>query len=170
MYYRCVSRISRFALFVLALLAVLAAGACRNSQPAQIGSEAPDFTVNSSGHPVSLTQLRGKPVVLVFWATWCPPCVEETPALVEMQKQLGDKVTVFAVSADVDDAAYQKFVSHNMPGVLTARDGQNHSNGLYGTYAFPESFIIDRQGIIRRKLIGPVNWTSPEVIDYLSKM
>ncbi|HUO60120.1 MAG TPA: TlpA disulfide reductase family protein [Candidatus Acidoferrales bacterium] len=164
------TRISRFVLIAFALLAIIAAGACRNSQPAQIGSEAPDFTLTNNGHTVSLSQLRGKPVVLVFWATWCPPCIEETPALVAMQKQLGDKVTVFAVSADVDDAAYQKFVARNMPGVLTARDGQNHSNGLYGTYAFPESFIIDRQGIIRRKLIGAVDWTSPEVLDYLSKM
>jgi cytochrome c biogenesis protein CcmG, thiol:disulfide interchange protein DsbE len=162
-------RNSVFVLLIAALgLALL--GGCRNGQPAQIGTTAPDFTVKDSDRTVTLSAYRGKPVVLNFWATWCPPCIEEVPSLVAMQKQMGDKVTVIAVSADVDEDGYHKFVQKNMPGVLTVRDGANRSNGLYGSYAFPETFIIDRNGVIQRKFIGGVNWTSPEVIDYLSKL
>lgn len=162
-------RIHKFAVVALAAFVVLLAS-CRNSQPAQIGTQAPDFTVGDGDKTVSLSQLRGKPVVLNFWATWCPPCVEEVPSLVQMQKQMGDKVVVLAVSTDVDKDGYKKFVEKNMPGMLTVRDGDHKSNSLYGTYAFPETFIIDRQGVIRRKFIGAVNWTSPEIIDYLNKL
>lgn len=165
-----VKRFSRYLLLSTTLVLVMLAAACRNSQPARIGTEAPDFTVANPDKTVTLSQLRGKPVVLNFWATWCPPCVEEVPSLVAMQKQLGDKVVVLAVSTDVDDAAFRKFTQKNMPGVLTVRDGDHRSNSLYGTFAFPETYIIDRQGIIRRKFIGGVDWTSPEVISYLNQM
>jgi len=162
-------RIIRIALFGIAAL-LLAVPACRSAPTATVGSEAPDFTVVNPDRTVTLSQLRGKPVVLVFWATWCPPCVEETPALVAMQKQLGDKVTVLAVSTDVDDGAFRKFTQTRMPGLLAVRDGDHKSNTLYGTFAFPESYIIDRQGVIRRKLIGATDWTSPEMIDFLQRM
>ncbi len=155
---------------VLIILCVAALSSCRNSAPAQVGTTAPDFTVKDSDKSVTLSSYRGKPVVLNFWATWCPPCVEEVPSLVALQKQVGDKVTIIAVSADVDDDGYHKFVQKNMPGMLTVRDGTNKSNGLYGTYAFPETFIIDRNGVIKRKFIGAVNWTSPEIVDYLNKL
>jgi len=117
-----------------------------------------------------LSQFRGKPVVLNFWATWCPPCVEEIPSLVALQKQLGDKVVILAVSTDEDEDAYKKFTKLHMPGVLTVRDSKHVSNSLYGTFAFPETFVIDRQGVLRRKFIGAVKWTSPEIVDYLGKL
>lgn len=164
------NRIIRRLSLCAVVLAVLAISSCRNSQPAAIGTLAPDFTVQDSDKTITLSQFRGKPVVLNFWATWCPPCVEEVPSIVALQQKLGDKVVVLAVSTDVDDDAYHHFVQKNMPGVLTVRDGNRRSNSLYGTFAFPETFIIDRQGVIQRKFIGAVNWTSPEIQDYLSKM
>jgi peroxiredoxin len=87
-----------------------------------------------------------------------------------LQKQLGDKVVILAVSADEDQDAYEKFTKLHMPGVLTVRDGKHVANTLYGTFAFPETFVIDRQGVLRRKFIGAVTWTSPEIVDYLQKM
>lgn len=158
-----------FTAFVLVSLLLLTI-ACKNSQPAQIGTQAPDFTVSDGGRSVTLSQFRGKPVVLNFWATWCPPCVEEIPSMVQLQKQLGDKVVILAVSTDVDEDAYTNFVAKHMQGMTTIRDGKNMSNRLYGTYAFPESFVIDRNGVIRRKFIGAVNWTSPEIVDYLNQL
>ncbi len=72
---------------IIGLLAALI-GCYSGSHPARIGSNAPDFTVQDSDHKVTLSQFRGQVVVLNFWATWCPPCVEETPSLVRMQAQL----------------------------------------------------------------------------------
>lgn len=155
---------------LLALAALLTLSACRNSAPAQIGTQAPDFTVQDSDRTVTLSQFRGKPVVLNFWASWCPPCIAETPSLVALQKQMGDKVVVLAVSTDVDEDGYKKFTEKNTQGLLTVRDGSGKSNGLYGTFAFPETYIIDRNGVIQRKFIGEVNWTNPEIVDYLNKM
>jgi thiol-disulfide isomerase/thioredoxin len=158
-------------ILAFALLSISLIGACRRgSQPAHIGSSAPDFSITDSERTVRLSQFRGKPVVLNFWATWCPPCVEEMPSLVALQKELGDSVVILAVSADQDESAYKNFTRQRTPGLLTVRDGKGYANALYGTFAFPETYIIDRQGVIRRKFIGPVNWTSPEIVDYLRKM
>ena len=120
---------------------------------------------------VTLSQLRGQVVVLNFWATWCAPCVEEVPSLVAMQRRMKDKgVTVLAVSVDVDENAYRQFVKDHNVNLLTVRDPDQKSNALYGTSKFPETYIIDRNGVMRRKFIGAVDWTEPEITDFLSKL
>ena len=153
---------------LIALAATLLS--CRASEPAAIGTTAPDFTVNDGQKTVTLSQFRGRPVLLNFWATWCPPCVEEVPTLVALQQQVGDKVTILAVSMDQDEAAYKSFTAKNMPGMLTVRDPDHKSSSVYGTFAYPESFLIDKDGKIQRKFIGAVNWTSPEMLDYFKKL
>jgi cytochrome c biogenesis protein CcmG, thiol:disulfide interchange protein DsbE len=160
----------RFATLLLVTTLVLGLGSCRNSEPAKIGTTAPDFTVSDGQKTVQLSQLRGKPVLLNFWATWCPPCVQEVPSLVALQSQVGDKVTVLAVSMDEDADAYKAFTAKRMPGVLTVRDPDKKSSAMYGTFAYPESFLIDKDGKIQRKFIGAVEWTSPEMIEYFKKM
>jgi cytochrome c biogenesis protein CcmG, thiol:disulfide interchange protein DsbE len=159
----------RFTFIIIALAAV--AGCDRGAVPNMVGSPALDFTVRDTDRSVTLSQLRGKVVVLNFWATWCPPCVEEMPSLIKLQQQMGDRVTVFAVSLDEDAAAYAKFIrEHGMAPLLTVRDAEQRSNALYGTFRFPETYIIDKDGILRRKFIGPVEWTKPEIMEYLSKL
>jgi len=154
----------------IGLLAALI-GCYSGNRPGRIGSNAPDFTVQDSDHKVTLSQFRGQVVVLNFWATWCPPCVEETPSLVRMQARFKDKgVVVLAVSIDADDAAYHKFLKDYSVNMVTVRDEARKAASLYGTLGWPESYVIDRNGLIRRKFIGPVDWTSPEVTDYLSKL
>jgi len=141
------------------------------SRPPRIGTKAPDFTVQDSQNKVTLSQYHGQIVVLNFWATWCAPCVEEIPSLVEMQRRMKAKgVTVLAVSVDVDEGAYQRFVKDHGMNLLTVRDPSGKSNGLYGTFKFPETYIIDRDGVMRRKFIGAVDWTSPDVADFLGKL
>lgn len=154
----------------LLLALVLVAGCDRNSPPALVGKPAPQFTVQDADRTVSLADHKGKIVVLNFWATWCPPCVEEMPSLVAMQARMKDKVTVLAVSTDQDKAAYDKFIATKTQGLLTVRDPDLRSPLMYGTFRYPETFIIDRDGVIRRKFIGPVEWHKPEMIDYLSKL
>ena len=154
----------------IGLLAALI-GCYSGSHPARIGSNAPDFSVQDSDHKVTLSQFRGQVVVLNFWATWCPPCVEETPSLVRMTSRLKDKgVIVLAVSIDADDAAYHKFLKEYNVNMVTVRDEAKKAASLYGTFGWPETYVIDRNGVIRRKFIGPVDWTSPEISDYLSKL
>jgi cytochrome c biogenesis protein CcmG, thiol:disulfide interchange protein DsbE len=158
------------ACLVIALLGALV-GCYSGSHPARIGVNAPDFTVQDSDHKVSLSEFHGQVVVLNFWATWCPPCVEETPSLVRMQTRLKPKgVVVLAVSIDEDEDAYHKFLKEYGVNMVTVRDESQKTAKLYGTAGWPESYVIDRRGVIRRKFIGPVDWMSPEVTDYLSKL
>ena len=91
--------------------------------------------------------------------------------MVQMQARLKDKgVVVLGVSIDVDDAAYHKFLKDFNVNMVTVRDGDQKASSLYGTFGWPETYVIDRQGVIRRKFIGAVDWTSPEITDYLSKL
>ena len=135
-----------------------------------IGSAAPDFTVKDSDRTVTLHDFRGKIVVLNFWTTWCDPCVEEMPYLIQLQNQMGSKVTVLGVSTDADERAYHNFLREHNINFLTVRDPNKNSADIYGTTGQPETFIIDPQGVLRRKFIGPIKWTSPEIMNYLQKL
>ncbi len=129
---------------------MLFTGCDRGGHPGQIGTSAPQFTVTDSDRTVRLADYRGKVVVLNFWASWCAPCLEEFPSLIQLQRDMPN-VVVLAVSFNDEEAAYK-------------------SNLAYGTMRPPESYIIDRNGIIRRKFIGPVEWTSPEIVTYLNRL
>ena len=109
-------------------------------------------------------------MVLNFWASWCAPCVEEMPSLIQLQKVLGNKVTIVAVSEDADDNAYKQFVRVHNVDLLTVRDLKQNANVLYGTFKFPETYVIDKDGKIVRKFIGATNWTSPDLVDYFNKL
>jgi thiol-disulfide isomerase/thioredoxin len=161
---------SRIVFAALALALFAASGCDRSAKPQQLGTPAPLFTVTDGAQTVSLTDYRGRIVILNFWATWCAPCVEELPTLVALAAR-DPQITVLAVSTDDDADAYARFrAAHPMPGIVTIRDGAQRSNTLYGTLRFPESYVIDRDGTLRRKFIGPQVWTSPEIADYLDKL
>jgi len=154
-------------------------GCYSSSKPSSIGRAAPDFTIQDSERSVTLSQFHGKIVVLNFWATWCPPCVEEMPSLVQMQKKMQDKgITVLAVSVDDDADDYHKFLKDHSIDLLTVREsGQRTHKGViapvssrYGTIKVPETYIVDRNGTIRRKFIGPVDWSQTEIVEYLSRL
>jgi peroxiredoxin len=156
---------------VSALILVGLSSCYSGSRPPRIGTAAPDFTVKDSDRTVTLGQYKGQVVVLNFWATWCPPCIEEMPSLVRMQQRMQAKgVTVLAVSVDVDESNYKRFLRDHGVNLLTVRDPDQKSNSLYGTSKFPETYVIDRGGVVRRKFIGAVDWTEPEIIDFLGKL
>lgn len=165
---------------VLLIAVVLVFTSCyHGSKPSSIGKPAPEFTIQDSDHSVTLSQLRGKIVVLNFWATWCPPCVDEMPSLVQLQKRFQDKgVTVLGVSVDDDTNDYHKFLKDHGIDFLTVREGGTKTDtgvvspiaNKYGTLKIPETYIIDRNGIIRRKFIGPVDWKQQEIAEYLSRL
>jgi thiol-disulfide isomerase/thioredoxin len=152
-------------------LTLLLAGCYSGTRPPRIGGAAPPFVIKDGSREITLSQFHGKVLVLNFWATWCPPCVDEMPSLVQMQQKLKNQnVEVLAVSVDVDGSAYQKFLKDYNVDLLTVRDVEQRSNQLYGTFKFPETYIIDQNGLLRRKFIGAVDWNTPEIMDYLKKL
>ena len=160
-------------LFLLpAVLALaLTVGCYHGSRPRHIGDLAPEFTLQDSDRKVTLSQFRGQVVVLNFWATWCPPCVEELPSLMSMQERTKARgVVVLGVSIDVDQDAYHRFLKLHNVNLLTVRDPDQKVAGMYGTAGWPETYIIDRQGIVRRKVVGPIDWNAPDVMEFLSKL
>jgi cytochrome c biogenesis protein CcmG/thiol:disulfide interchange protein DsbE len=144
-------------------------GCDRGTLSDQIGRAAPVFFVSDGQHAVNLASLQGKVVVLNFWASWCAPCVEEMPSLQAFQQAM-PQVQVVAVASDEAFANYQHYVAQQHLNLLTVFDQNQTSNKLYGSFKFPETYIIDKQGVIRRKLIGPQDFTSPSFLKYMQKL
>ena len=153
----------------LVLGMLVLAGCDRGSHPGNIGKPAPQFVLSDGTRTVDLSKLRGQVVLLNLWATWCAGCVEELPSLLALKQQMPD-LEVVAVSWDEDPDVYQRFlVKHNVQ-LETVRDEKRIVNQLYGTVLIPETYVIDRQGILRRKFVSAQNWTSPEIVDYLKRL
>ncbi len=144
-------------------------GCDRGDHPGNIGRPAPEFVMSDGVQTVDLARLRGKVVVLNLWATWCAPCVEELPSLLALQQKMPG-LAVVGVSTDQDDAVYRRFLVKHQVNLLTVRDADQKVNALYGTVLIPETYIIDRNGILRRKFVSAQDWTGPEIVDYLKKL
>jgi peroxiredoxin len=155
----------------LGLLALFASPQYRQGEASIAGTPAPQFTFEQNGKPMRLSDLRGKVVVLNFWATWCPPCVEETPALNRLQQRIAPRGgMVLGVSVDEDAAAYDRFLREQRVIYSTYRDPSKKIALEYGTSMYPETYIVDRSGRIARKIIGPQEWDSPELVAYLDSL
>lgn len=156
----------------VAMLVLFALPSYRQGEASIAGKTANDFALTMDGKPQHLSDYRGKVVVLNFWASWCPPCVEEAPSLVRLQRHIeAGGGTVLGVSIDSDPAAYGKFLETQGINFPTWRDPNVQDNKSkialgYGTSMIPETYVIDRHGKIARKLVGPQNWDSPEMLAY----
>ena len=136
------------------------------------GDRAPDFSIRAdNGKSVTAREYGGKLLLLNFWATWCPPCIEEIPGLNEMARQLGPKgLVILGVSVDKDEAAYKQFLARNPLAYLTARDPEQNINLSYGTVQYPESYLIDRNGKVIEKYISVQPWSSPQMIQHVQSL
>ena len=128
------------------------------------GDRAPAFRLPTpEGRFVNLSDYRGKVVMVHFWATWCPPCVDEMPELEALHRQLNGKdFELLAISVDEGGpgivTAFMKKHGLSYPVLL---DPARSISGLYGTFKFPETYIVDRNGVVAYKAIGSREWTMP---------
>src|SRR5690349_20203129 len=165
-----IDRNRRVAIVLLLVTFVYTIYAAIHERVVVAGDTAPEFTITAdNGRTVSVPNFGGKLLVLNFWASWCPPCVQETPSLSQFAQQYANKgVVVLAVSVDKDEKAYRGFLQKFKPAFLTARDAKIHED--YGTFMYPETYIIDTQGRVVRKIAEAADWTDPSVTRYIDSL
>jgi len=137
-----------------------------------VGQRAPEFALRDmEGKFVSITALRGKVVVLNFWATWCPPCKKEIPGLDALQRQYGRQgLAVVGVSTDSSERGIRDFLRENPAGYRFVHDRDGKVSRLYGVYSLPTTFVIDRSGIVIRHYRGDQDWGSREMRERLEAL
>lgn len=145
------------------------AGCDRGGHPEQLGRTAPMIAVNDGQHAVNLRDLRGQVVVLNFWASWCGPCIAEMPSLEALQREI-PQVRVIGVAFDEDPATYNTYLSRHPVGFLSVLDAAGTAHASFGTFRPPETYVIDKSGVIRRKFVGMQDWMSPEIVASLRKL
>ena len=134
---------------------------------------APDFTFPGlDGKMVSLSDYRGKVVLVNIWATWCPPCVDEMPSMEKLYRKFkGKNFEILAVSIDEPGlkavAPFMKKSNLTFPALI---DSEGAIKAVYGITGVPESFIVDKQGILIKKIVGPVDWATPDIFRFFSEV
>ena len=144
------------------MITLLLAGLGRDPQTIQsplVGKTAPSFALREAGtgRTIDLTQLRGKPVVLNFWATWCGPCYEEHPVLVQNATMMGNQVQFIGVVFDDSEEKILKFLNERGHSYPTVVDEAGKTAIAYGVGGVPETFFLDAQGTIVAKFNGPLS-------------
>ena len=162
-------RPSRFLAFLLVLTLALASGCNRGAHPYLLNQPAPDFNVSDGASTIHLASYRGQVVLVNFWATWCGPCIVELPSLLQLHHDMPN-LPILAVSIDEDPDAYTNFIARRHIDLITVRDPSQSAAKLFHTEGWPETYIIDRNGVIRRKFVGPQDWSSPEVRAFIKNL
>lgn len=154
-----------------AVLVLFAVPSYRQGEASLAGKSADNFTAEIAGKTEHLSDFKGKVVVLNFWASWCPPCVSETPAMNHLQQYIASRNgVVLGGSIDEDPQAYDKFLKDYNVNFPTFRDPSKKISLDYGTSIIPETYIIDRHGKIARKIIGEQQWDSAEMLAYFDAL
>ncbi len=164
-------------LFLCVACLLLSITACTKTESPKVSvvakekSPAPDISVVSmaNGSALKLSDLKGKVVLLNFWATWCPPCREEIPSMMKLNNIMAGKpFQMVAVSIDEGGKpAIEAFFKESGFMLPTYLDESGASSKSYGITGVPESFVIDKQGVLVKKIIGGFAWDSPETITFL---
>jgi len=139
----------------------------------RIGKPLADFTLpDLQGHSVQLAALRGKVVFVNVWATWCPPCIEEMPTIQQLYERLhGRGLEILAVSLDALGAqVVAPFMQSHRLSFPTLLDTKNLVQRLYRTTGVPESFIVDKRGILVEKVVGPRDWVHPQLLAQFERL
>lgn len=168
---------SRLVLFIVLLVVVGGAAYIYTNLPSTTsvvaGDLAPDFQLeDTEGNQVSLAGLRGKVVLVNFWATWCPPCIEEMPSMEKLNEVMaGGDFVMLAINTEQNGRSLvPEFLKKSPYTFPILYDDKGVAQQLYGVYKFPESFIVGKDGTVVEKIIGPLNWSSPETIKFLKNL
>ncbi|MGH9321170.1 MAG: peroxiredoxin family protein [Vicinamibacteria bacterium] len=139
---------------------------CNRDPGPQVGQPVPDFTLpDLEGKEHPLSDYRGKVVVLNFWATWCPPCIDEMPSLQRLHDALAAQgLAVVAISADERFSDIGAFVRKFELTFVILHDAGKKVSRKYQSFKYPETYIVDRDGRLKSKVVGPRDWSSPSVI------
>ena len=157
--------------FLLACCLVFLISGCGESPVAAVGKPAPNLdTVDMKGDVWSLSKQKGQVVFVNFWATWCAPCREEMPSMQRLYAKMPkDKFKMVALYNRDTPELVKNFVTKLGITIPILDDQQNILGERYGLTGLPETFIVDKRGVLREKFIGPKEWDSPEIVDLLMK-
>jgi cytochrome c biogenesis protein CcmG/thiol:disulfide interchange protein DsbE len=142
------------------------------SAPIALGEEAPTAAFASpDGRSLSFKDFRGQVVLVHFWATWCPPCREEFPWLIALKQLFGQEpLTILAFSVDDSWDVVHEFMGLQAGTLPVYADFQQKLARRFGTSIFPETYVLDKQGIVRMKMIGTADWTAPSILASLRQL
>jgi peroxiredoxin len=141
--------------------------------PIEPGHPAPAFSLPVLGGDASLSleSLRGKIVLLNFWATWCKPCEDEMPAMERLYRALGSQgFELIAISVDEDPRLVEEFTTRMGLTFPILFDPEKRVSDAYQSYRFPESYLIDREGVLVTRYIGPRDWDAPAYLDRIRRL
>jgi peroxiredoxin len=140
--------------------------------PLEEGRPAPDFALpRLGGGEVALSALRGKAVLVNFWATWCAPCEQEMPAMQRLYAQLAPRgLELLAISVDAGDAEVEAFRARLGLGFPILRDPDKRVASAYQSFRYPESFLIDPEGRLVERYIGERDWDAPEYVARIERL
>ncbi|MGQ9569761.1 MAG: TlpA family protein disulfide reductase [Thermodesulfovibrionales bacterium] len=139
----------------------------------RIGVPVPNIELtNFQKNRFKLSDLRGSVIFINFWATWCPPCIDELPSIERLSRKFKGnsafRIVTILYNDDLDKANYfMKEFNYTFPVYI---DSDGSAAEKFGITGVPETFIIDKNGILRNKIIGPSEWDSPYVIELLLKL
>lgn len=137
------------------------------------GATAPDFALPDldRGGAVRLSDFRGRVVLVNFWATWCKPCEDEMPAMEKLYRELHPRgFELLAISVGEEASVVKAFrdgLGVTFPILL---DGDKTVSSTWQTYAFPESLLVDRDGVILERYVGPREWDAPAYVDRIARL
>jgi peroxiredoxin len=155
--------------FIQTLLQPKDSGGYAPTTELRVGAAAPDFELQTlSGETVSLKAVRGKPVMLNFWATWCAPCVLEMPRIRDVYLELAPGFVVLAINADEPQREVAQFVEDMRLTFPVLLDPGAQVQELYRLQGYPTSYFLDGQGVIRAVHIGQIS--AAQVRDYLRQL
>ena len=155
----------------LALVICTAVAGCRGAAP-RAGDLAPDFVLPDLDEKVQkLSNHRGKAVLVNLWATWCPPCIAELPLLDEIVRDYGPRgLVVLGIAGDDDAARVREFVVKHSPAFKVLLDPGGTVGTQYGITGYPESFLVDRDGKLVAKFVGPLPSDSGRLAQSVSSL